>query len=221
MVATYDIYLEYKDLKNHTKIAKTFFRLTSLLVIFAVAALFISNSFFNHTKQLTTVSPAPLFRSTVAAPKNEQPSPGLPMRLKIPAINVDAAVESVGITSTGDMGTPKGPTGVAWYKNGPRPGEVGSSVIDGHFGWENGIPAVFDNLYKLHKGDKVYVSDAAGVTYTFVVNESKSYDPKADTAGVFLSSDGKAHLNLITCEGAWNKTQKSYSNRLIVFADKQ
>ncbi|MDO8591457.1 MAG: class F sortase, partial [bacterium] len=82
-------------------------------------------------------------------------------------------------------------------------------------------PAVFDNLSKLRSGDKLYIKDQNGATYTFVVRESRDYDPKANTTGIFISNDGKAHLNLITCEGTWNKSQKSYSNRLIVFTDKQ
>jgi hypothetical protein len=30
---------------------------------------------------------------------------------------------------------------------------------------------------------------------------------------------GKVHLNLITCGGVWDKVGKSYSNRIVVFAD--
>ena len=50
-------------------------------------------------------------------------------------------------------------TSAAWYDLGPRPGDSGSAVIDGHFGLHNGIPVVFDNLYKLRTGDKIYVTD--------------------------------------------------------------
>lgn len=193
-----------------------------LIVLFLVFAIYIVviPHFTLKDPIIQSISVPPRTSSSVVRDQKTA-SVGLPARLKIPTINVDAAIESVGITSEGDMGTPKDPAGVAWYEHGPRPGEIGSSVIDGHYGWVNKGPAVFDNLYKLRKGDKLYVLDAAGATYTFVVNESKSYDPNADTASIFLSNDGKAHLNLITCEGTWNKSQKSYSSRLIVFADQQ
>ena len=144
----------------------------------------------------------------------------LPARLKIPKINVDAAIDYVGITSGGDLGVPQGPTNVAWYDLGPRPGAIGSSVIDGHFGWKNDTPAVFDNLHSLQKGDDIYVLDEKGNTVTFVVRELKTYGQNEDASGVFVSNDGKAHLNLITCQGTWNAAQKSYSARLVVFADK-
>ena len=145
----------------------------------------------------------------------------LPVRLKIPAIDVESKFEYVGLTPDGSMDAPKEPANAGWFNLGPRPGENGSAVIAGHYGWKNGIPAVFDNLSKLKKGDKIYIEDENGVSISFVVRESRSYDPKADASTVFNSSDGKAHLNLITCEGSWNKLKKSYSKRLVVFADQE
>jgi len=159
-------------------------------------------------------------QSVESAQSSAQKTSGLPMRLKIPKINVDAAVQYVGLTSDGKMDVPKGPDDVAWYYLGPRPGDKGSSAIAGHFGWKNNTPAVFDNLHKLQKGDKLYIEDEDGVTMTFVVRESKGYDPKTLAAEVFISKDDKAHLNLITCEGIWDKVSKSYSQRLVVFTDR-
>ncbi len=164
---------------------------------------------------------APPAQNAPAVAKTEQSGPGLPTRLKIPAINVSAAVEYMGLTPQGDMTAPKDPANAGWYSLGPRPGEIGSAVIDGHFGYHDNLPAVFDNLSQLRPGDKLYIEDKKGAAATFVVRESRSYDPSADATDVFHSSDGKAHLNLITCEGTWNASQKSYSNRLVVFADKQ
>lgn len=147
-------------------------------------------------------------------------SPGLPLRIKIPKINVNARVEYVGITLQGAMDVPKGPANVAWFNLGPRPGDTGSAVIAGHEGWKNGIPAVFDNVHKLRKGDIISIEDKWGTIFTFIVREIRVYDLKEDASAVFRSSDGKAHLNLITCAGAWNKITKSYSNRLVIFTDR-
>ncbi len=146
----------------------------------------------------------------------------LPSRLKIPNISVDAPIIYVGLTSDGAMDTPKGPSEVAWYKLGPRPGENGNAVISGHYGrWVSGEGSVFDNLNKLIAGDKIYIEDEKGATITFVVRESRRFDPAADATEVFISSDGKAHLNIVTCEGTWDPINKTFSNRLIIFADKQ
>jgi len=146
---------------------------------------------------------------------------GFPMHLRIPEINVDADIEYVGLTSGGAMGVPKNQDNVAWFKLGQRPGEDGSAVIAGHYGLKNGKGSVFDSLHKLIKGDKLYIEDDKGKIITFVVREIKSYNPQADATEVFNSSDGKSHLNLITCEGTWDKISKSYSQRLVVFTDKE
>ena len=146
---------------------------------------------------------------------------GLPVRIKIPRIHVDAFVEYTGLTSLGAMDVPKGPDDVAWFDLGPRPGEIGSAVIAGHYGWKDNIPAVFDNLSTLHIGDTLSVEDGTGSTTVFVVRKLQLYGEKDNASNVFSSADGKAHLNLITCEGVWNPSKKSYSDRLVIFTDKE
>lgn len=162
-----------------------------------------------------------LIENSVVLPKQEQARFGLPMRLKIPNINVDAPIEYAGLTRDGAMGAPKERADVAWFNLGPRPGEIGDAVFAGHFGWKNAKASAFDNLYKLHKGDSLYVEDDKGAIIAFVVRESRKYDPHADASDVFGAHDGKPHLNLITCKGVWNKVSKSYSERLVVFTDKE
>ena len=148
---------------------------------------------------------------------------GLPVRLKVPKIKVDAAVSLMGLKENGDMEAPKDGRGVGWYKIGSRPGNNGTAVMAGHYGqWKNGEGSVFDDLDKLEKGDKVYVEDDHGVTATFVVRELRSYRRGEKAPSVFnFSSDGKAYLNLVTCQGDWNEGQGSYSDRLVVFAYKE
>ncbi|MDO8600683.1 MAG: class F sortase [bacterium] len=163
-----------------------------------------------------------LSENTVALPKQEHESFGLPVRLKIPRINVDAPIEHVGLAPDGAMDVPKERVNVAWFNLGPRPGEGGSAVIAGHFGWRKDKEAsVFDNLHTLRRGDKIYIEDEKGEIISFVVRESRRYNPNADASGVFGSYDGKSHLNLITCEGVWDRVSKTYSKRLVVFTDRE
>jgi len=174
----------------------------------------------------TALSSQQLARKIITHPvKNVAPSVrakrGLPVRLTIPKINVNAVVNHVGLTSDGAVDVPKDASTVAWYNLGPYPGEKGSAIIDGHFSWKNNLPAVFDNLHKLKKGDKLFVEDAQGIITTFVVRELKTYGEKQNASAIFNANDDKAHLNLITCQGVWNKAKKSYSDRLIVFTDKE
>lgn len=192
-----------------------------MLVSFVALAIFLVLFIHFSSAKPTGQSSSTSAKSAAVFPKQQQASPGLPVRLRIPKINVDAAIESVGLRPNGDMDIPKSPANAAWYNKGPRPGEKGSAVIDGHFGYKDNIPAVFDNLFKLQKGDKLFIEDAQGGANSFVVQASRNYDPNANAKSVFFASDGGTHLNLITCEGVWDATDKSYSNRLVVFTDKQ
>ena len=146
---------------------------------------------------------------------------GLPTRLKIPSIDVDAPIEYVGLAPDGAMDTPKSYVNVGWFNLGRRPGENGSAVIAGHFGTINKRLQVFNNLHKLRKDDKIYIEDEKGRNIIFVVREIQRYGKDEDSSGIFGSSDGKAHLNLITCAGVWNKAEKTFSERLVVFTDKE
>lgn len=144
-----------------------------------------------------------------------------PARIKIPSIYVDAVIEPTALTSDGLMDVPKLPADTAWYKLGPAPGKIGSAIIDGHVNWKHGAKAVFSDLHKLKAGDKVLVTDDLGATVSFVVRLSRTYGSNAEASDIFTSSDGKAHLNLITCQGVWDKAAQGYTQRLVVFTDKE
>lgn len=146
---------------------------------------------------------------------------GIPVRLKIQKIKVNAAIENVGLIADGSMGTPKLPRNAAWFELGPRPGENGSAVIAGHINWWNGAVSVFAKLNKLKLGDKAVVQDNQGQLITFIVSKVRMYDLTEDATDVFQTNDGTARLNLITCGGTWNKITRRYSKRLVVFMEKE
>ena len=85
-----------------------------------------------------------------------------PARLIIPKIGLNAAIEDVGLTADDAMAAPSGPDTVGWYELGPRPGNKGSAVMDGHSGYADGRAAAFDELPQLGKGDRLFVEDASG-----------------------------------------------------------
>jgi sortase (surface protein transpeptidase) len=147
--------------------------------------------------------------------------PSQPVRLLIPAIGVDAAIESVGLslTGNGDIGIPTNFTDVAWYNEGPIPGMPGSAVIDGHLDGRKVPRAVFYDLGALRPGDLVGVVDQGGKTLQFQVVRLATYDYNASTSDIFSSDTTKARLNLITCAGDWLKDRKLYNKRVVVFTE--
>jgi len=140
--------------------------------------------------------------------------------LSIPRLGLEASVLPFGLTDDGSLDTPKLPTELGWYSLGVSPGKVGTAVIFGHRGWVNGVQATFDNLYKLTIGDMITYINEQGQTSTFLVRNLKIYNKDDNTSSVFSTNDSLAHLNLITCAGAWNEDETTYSERLVIFTDK-
>jgi sortase A len=143
----------------------------------------------------------------------------LPVRVLIPSIGVDAAIERVGLNAEGNMEAPALLDEVAWFVPGARPGETGSAVMAGHYGRKDNTGSVFDSLHLLRAGDIVITLDETGASLSFVVRETRRYDADADAVEVFSSDDGGVHLNLITCEGAWYSVIGGFPERRVVFTD--
>jgi LPXTG-site transpeptidase (sortase) family protein len=200
---------------------RTLAKSTRLLTVSLGLLLFLGLLLYFITIRSAQSSPAPQTKNIAVAVTRSLSDPALPVRLIIPKININIALESVGLTAQGAVDVPKNRTKAAWFNLGPLPGTIGSAVIDGHFGqWKNGQEAVFNNLSALRKGDKVYVTDIKGKITTFTVRKFMIYNSNQNVPEVFISNDGKAHLNLITCGGPWDKISQNYSKRFIVFTDK-
>lgn len=142
-----------------------------------------------------------------------------PERLIIPKLEIDADVQYVGVTAAGAMGVPNNFSDVAWYKYGTAPGFEGSAVIDGHLDNGLGLAAVFKRLGELKAGDDVYVRQKGGTTLHFVVRSVEQYDRTDVPVEDIFNRTGGAYLNLITCEGRWIRTDKTYDQRLVVYTE--
>ena len=156
-----------------------------------------------------TIAPTPLF---ALAPKAS-----IPVHLKIPALNIDTAIQSVGKDKTGNMDVPNNSTDVAWYNLGTVPGDPGNAVISGHYDDKKG-PAIFYKLGKLKKGDSITVTDNNGLDRVFKVIEVASYPYNKAPLNKIFGFDLNHDLNLITCDGRWNSRTHTYNQRLVVYA---
>lgn len=157
----------------------------------------------------------PAATATVASIK--QSTSRLPARLEIPALSINAKVQSVGINTKGNMGTPNNFTDVAWYKGGTVPGDQGSAVIDGHVDNGLALAGVFKHLNEIAVGDDVYVTADNGTRTHFQVIKIESYPYlNVPVADIFNAKDG-AYLNLVTCIGNWIQDGKTYDERLVVY----
>lgn len=143
---------------------------------------------------------------------------GAPLRLRVPALGIDAAVQQVGVGKTGNMAVPSNFTDVGWYRYGPEPGQAGSAVIDGHVDNGLSLPGVFKKLNTIAKGDDIYIATAS-TTLHFAVSDIELYPYTEVPTGSIFAATGPPRLVLITCDGAWVAGQRTYDHRLVVYAD--
>lgn len=141
-------------------------------------------------------------------------------RLIIPKINIDTQMVSIWITSKWKLDSPKDISDIWLYKLWVIPGEIWNAIIVGHYGFINWKWAIFNNLNKLIIWDKIYYLNKNGLTITFVVTKTKIYKNNELSSEIYNSNDNKSHLNIITCQWIWDKINKTYSDRLVIFADK-
>ncbi|MGG1686679.1 sortase domain-containing protein [Pseudalkalibacillus sp. NRS-1564] len=138
-----------------------------------------------------------------------------PVQVEIPAIDVKAPVENVGILENGQMGVPEDINKVGWFEPGFKPGTKGNAVLAGHVDSKTG-PAIFFYLEKLSKGDEIILTDKEGEKMTFVVTGKERY-PYNDSPieKIFGTTDSRT-LNLITCVGTFNRSKGTHEERLVV-----
>ena len=143
-------------------------------------------------------------------------STGVPDRLEIQRLEIDAPVEPVGTTPENAQEVPAALDETGWWRDGSVPGEDGNAVIVGHTASSD--DGVFDRLVDIESGDEILVTGEDG-TAAFTVTETDVV-PVPDFATVapdVYRSDGASGLVLMTC-GDWNGEE--FETTVIVFAER-
>ena len=145
-----------------------------------------------------------------------------PVRLRINKIAVDAAIESVGLTSAGAMDAPKTNEGVGWYKDSALLGQSAFSVLlDGHYGTDK-QPGVFYRLNELVDGDEITLMGENGAlfSYKIVETERQNLEEIDMKKALYPYREGVQSITIITCEGNYDTSRKTYDKRVVVYAER-
>ncbi|MFG2944541.1 class F sortase [Streptomyces adustus] len=142
----------------------------------------------------------------------------VPDRVRIPTIQVNAPVTSVGLDSDGwiDAPTPDDPNLAGWFTGAVSPGEKGTAVIVGHVDNQQG-PAVFYGLGALKKGNRVEVARRDGRTAVFEIYGIEVFEKSDFPSDRVYGSKGTPELRVITCGGGFTQ-QNGYDGNVVVFA---
>ena len=140
----------------------------------------------------------------------------VPVRVIIPALDVNASVMPEGTDAAGDLEMPPltAQNLAAWWDGGVAPGQDGPAVIAGHVDNASG-PLVFWNLRLLRPGDVVETEPGnLRFTVTAVTQVSKAGFPSASVYGPTKDPE----LRLVTCGGTFDYATGHYLSNVIVYA---
>jgi sortase (surface protein transpeptidase) len=138
-----------------------------------------------------------------------------PVRIVIPAIEVDAKIIPVGLLENGDMQVPS--FGLAgWYELGPAPGAGGPAVIVAHVDSKKG-PDVFYRLRQLEPGDEFVVYGSEGDSASFVVDSREQPLKNELPTDRIWNDTWEPVIRLITCGGDFDRDWGHYLSNVIVY----
>lgn len=162
-------------------------------------------------------STAPPKHVAAVAPVVPEIAGSRPMRLTIPAININTAVGTLGLQADGQIMVPTSTHVVDWYVDGPSPGRIGSSVILGHVDSYLG-PGTFFYLKSLKAGNTITVDLADGTVTHFVVTRVMEYAKASFPDRLVYGSHGFSSLELVTCGGVFDHDTGHYESNIVVFS---
>ncbi len=158
---------------------------------------------------------------TMAEALNQGPRAGMPVRIVIPTINLDAPVEEIGVVPVESGGETYYQWLVpndyiaGWHDNSALLGQVGNTVLNGH---HNVYGEVFRDIIDLEEGDQIILYDA-NQAYKYQVTDKQillergqPLQVRLDNAQWIAPTDDE-RITLVTC---WPYTDNSH--RLVVVA---
>lgn len=154
--------------------------------------------------------------SATTQPPVADPARGVPVRLRIPSIDVDAEVLPVSMDAEGRLLPPADVSRIGWWAQGAEPGSpYGTVLCTGHSVHRGG--GVFDRLPDVEVGAAVGVVTENG-TVDYRVTDVREYSKStvAELADRLFSQDVSGRLVLVTCS---DYRRGEYRGNTLVFAE--
>jgi sortase (surface protein transpeptidase) len=145
-------------------------------------------------------SPAPVSTSGAHALQQRGLTRSDPVRLAIPAIGVDGALQRLGLNADRKTMQLPGAAQAGWFDEGATPGETGPTVVVGYITSRTG-PGVFAHLGALKAGALVELRRADGQIVTYGVDQVAAYPAKDFPTTTVYAPTPQPTLRLVTCGG--------------------
>ena len=193
------------------------------LVVLGVGALILQPSPDPSRQVLRSTAPttSTTTSSRLASPPHKPVLAGLarsvPLELMVPSLRIATHIGQLGLQANRQVQVPTSVHTVGWFRLGPTPGQVGSSVILGHVDSYRG-PGIFFSLKSLPVGALIEVRLSDGVTAQFRVTSVVQYAKTSFPDNLVYGSATDRWLNLVTCGGTFNHATGSYESNIVVFS---
>lgn len=152
-----------------------------------------------------------------AVPKKYSLPASVPADLRIPAIQLDTTLTTVGLQTDKTLEVPKQFNTAGWYRLSPTPGETGPAIVVGHYDSAQGS-TIFGRLRELLPGQIIEVNRQDATTAQFIIENVKQFPQDNFPTGEVYGNTDSASLRLITCGGTYNRITQRYSHNTVVFA---
>jgi hypothetical protein len=141
-----------------------------------------------------------------------------PSGLTVNGIGVKSEVIPIGLDANRALQVPRRADIVGWWSGGSIPGEIGPTVLVGHYD-SRVSSGVFARLKELTIGDLIVVSQSDGAQYTYYVTNVQHLSKTAfPTERVYGRTPGST-LRLVTCGGRFDRRTGHYVDNTIVYAE--
>lgn len=173
----------------------------------------------------SSVTPSAPAASPAATPAKVAP----PVRVIVPSLGINAAVEKLGLCPSSDpsqdcagvdyhgLATPPAEAEnlAGWWDGGYAPGQLGPAVIVGHVNHAGVGNLVFWNLTSIKVGAMIETEPG---NLWFRVTGTQEVSKNAFPTATVYNSTGASELRLITCGGQYDPKTGHYLSNFIVYA---
>ena len=141
-----------------------------------------------------------------------------PVRVLMGGIGLDADATPIGLDANGALAVPRRADITGWWSGGFVPGEIGPTVIVGHYD-SKVAPGVFSRLPKAKVGQFIIVEQTDGSKYLYRVTEVEKPKKSVFPTDKVYGPTDVSTLRLVTCGGKFDRSTGHYVDNLIVYAD--
>jgi sortase (surface protein transpeptidase) len=141
-----------------------------------------------------------------------------PAGVKVDSIGVKTWVVAIGLDPNRALRVPNRADIIGWWSGGSVPGEVGPTVLVGHFDSKTRA-GVFAKLEDAKLGELIEVSQTDGSKYTYFVTDVEKLRKTAFPTKKVYGWTPESTLRLVTCGGKFDRRTGHYEENTIVYAE--